>query len=547
MSTKSEAFKNATRKIKFAAPSQSHHLMIKAGAGTGKTTTLVGGVQRIKGIKPSITPSPQQAAVWESLMLSKSARSIAIIAFSKQIATTLQKRVPVGVDASTTHSMAFKPIREAFGNVRVNDFRVDDIISELTGIDSYDLKQKKFELLTGTKALVKHCKMSLLDPSPENLDQLATYYDVELNGSRSEVFALVPQVIERCKDVARDGCIDFNDMIWIPVVLNLPMFCYDLLLVDEAQDLNLCQQEIAFRAGDRLGFCGDEKQAIFGFAGADCDSMNRLEQRLSETDAGCLTLPLNETRRCAKLIVAEANKIFPDFYAHESNPLGEVSSADYKGDGPRSYFDQVQSGDAVLCRVNAPLVMQCFRQLKAGRKANILGRDVGAGLISLIKKAKTDSLPDLIEYLDKWLFAEMEKENRKRNPSDTRLIALQDKHDCIVIFTEGLDSTAALVEKIESIFTDGVECPRCGCKGKVDQTDCYKCKVKLIKTTGIQFSTIHKSKGLEWNRVFIMEPKGSGVPHPMAKGEWQIKQEWCLRFVAITRAIKHLTYVIEQD
>lgn len=547
MSVKSEAFKKASKGISFKAPKKAPHLIVKAGAGTGKTTTLIGGVQRIKGIKPEITPSAQQAAVWESMMLSESARSIAMIAFAKAIATTLQKRVPAGVEASTTHSMSFKAVTKAFGKVVVNNYRVDDILSDISGIDSYDLKSKKFELLMGTKALVKHCKMSLLEPTTENLEMLTTYYDLELNGSRSEVFTMVPQVLEYCKDVHRDGKIDFDDMIWLPIVLDLPMFKYDLLLVDESQDLNRCQQAIAKKCGERLILCGDEKQAIFGFAGADCDSMNRMERELSETEDGCLVLPLNETRRCAKAIVAEANKIFPDFYAHESNPLGAVSTTSYKGDSEDSYFTQAKAGDACLCRVNAPLVMQCFRFLKAGRKAEILGRDVGAGLISLIKKMKTDSIPDLIHALDEWLYKEQEKENRKRNPSESRLIALSDKHDCIVIFTEGVDTIADVISRIEEMFTDGNICPKCKAKGKIDQDNCFKCKVPLVPTTGVKFSTIHKSKGLEFDRVFILEPKGASVPHPMARGEWQLKQEWCLRFVAITRAINHLTYVVEYD
>ena len=48
------------------------HLIIEARAGTGKTTTLVEGLKVIIGRKnlsfkdgPSITPSIQQAAIWE--------------------------------------------------------------------------------------------------------------------------------------------------------------------------------------------------------------------------------------------------------------------------------------------------------------------------------------------------------------------------------------------------------------------------------------------------------------------------------------------------
>ena len=72
----------------------------------------------------------------------------------------------------------------------------------------------------------------------EKLDKLCSHYEIDLNGNRSRVYDLVPQVLDLCKDVDHDGRIDFDDMIWLPVVRNLPVFRYDLLLVDECQDLN---------------------------------------------------------------------------------------------------------------------------------------------------------------------------------------------------------------------------------------------------------------------------------------------------------------------
>jgi superfamily I DNA/RNA helicase len=62
-------------------------------------------------------------------------------------------------------------------------------------------------------------------------------------------------------------------------------------------------------------------------------------------------------------------------------------------------------------------------------------------------------------------------------------------------------------------------------------------------TTGIILATVHKSKGLEADRVFILEPEKAKMPHPMAKKPWQIEQEYNLLYVAITRAISELVYV----
>lgn len=542
------------------------HLIVEARAGTGKTTTLVEGVKRLMGVGSTLTPSPQQAMVWDCMELSKGkAKTVCFVAFNRSIAAELKTRVPAGCEAMTMHGLGLRAVRAAFrlfgGEGGVSEWRVRNIIGELVGRDVRDFQRENPVLVKAVEELVGLCKMNLVmhTVSPateftweEELDRLASHYEVELNGQREKVYDLVPRVLERCKQVDKDGCVDYDDMIWLPVVLGLPVRKFDVLLVDEAQDLNRCQQALAKMAGRRLVLCGDPKQAIYGFAGADAESMKRMEQELGQTDRGCVRLPLTVTRRCGKAIVREANKIVADFEAFESNGPGKVTKAPFKGeDTPRpvsqmndefmakegikpkdqpkeSYRLMVKDGDMVLCRVNAPLVSECFRFIKAGRKANIQGRDVGKGLVNTVKKLAggedrlgSCKVEDLIAALGLWLESEQKKEAAKKFPSEAKMIALQDKHDCLLCFTEGLGTAFALdvVRKIESVFTD-------------DRS-----------VRGIRLSSIHKAKGLEAHRVFLLEPEGATIPHPMAKSRWQVEQEWNLRYVAITRAIEELVYV----
>ena len=510
------------RERKSAGIDSAPHLIIEARAGTGKTTTLVEGLKRVQGGTSTLVPSPQQAAVWESMGLSSGkVQSICFVAFNKSIATELQTRMPAGCNAMTLHSMGFKAVKRAFPSAGVNEYRVQDIISEILDKDIRELRKTVPVLIQATEQLVGLCKQNLVaGATEEELERLAGHYDVELNGQRDKVFDLVPKVLQRCKDVSRDGSIDFNDMVWLPVALDLPCYRYDLLLVDEAQDLNRAQQQLALKSGRRLILCGDPKQAIYGFAGADADSMPRMATILGETERGCVTLPLTVTRRCGKAIVEEAKKIVPDFGAFETNPEGSIGNALYEGvgDGAKSYHGYVQDGDMVLCRVNAPLVSQCFRFLKAGRKANIQGRDIGKGLISTINKLKASDVADLIGRIGDWCDGEVRKVNAQKNPSEARLIALQDRKDCLIAFCEDTKTVEDVKAKIESVFSD-------------------------TNTAGIRLSSIHRAKGLEAKRVFFLLPKGAECPHPMAKSAWQKGQENNLRYVAITRAIEELVYV----
>lgn len=543
------------------------HLVVEARAGTGKTTTLIEGLKLMRGIEPSIVPSPQQAAVWEQMMLSKGVQTIGFCAFSKSIASELKTRVPPGVDAMTMHALGLRAVTKALGPMgEPSQYVVGDIVAELLGVDKRVLKRSRPLLLSAVEELVSLCKVNLVGfPRPESicddfaaakcwqeeLDELVAHYDVEIDlKSRVEVFQLVPSVLEECRSPR--GRMDFDDMIWLPVVLDLPVFRYDLLLVDEAQDLNRCQQALAKKAGERLILVGDPRQAIYGFAGADAESMPRMVRELNSRcdkcgmvnqpgglchdcggytfGPGCVILPLTVTRRCGKAIVEEARKIVPDFEAHESNPSGIISKARFKEDdliGPitengkswRNYRGDVQDGNMVLCRVNAPLVSECFKFIREGRRANIQGRDVAKGLTSTVKRMDALNATDLVHKLSDWSNEETKKESVKRNPSENRLIAIKDKFDCLMCFVEGAKTVADVLSKIETMFTD-------------DKSG-----------EGIKLSSIHRAKGLEAKRVFFLMPKGGECPHPMAKTAWQKEQERNLFYVAVTRAIEELVFV----
>jgi superfamily I DNA/RNA helicase len=525
------------------------HLMVTALAGTGKTTTLVQGARAIKGLDPTvlvgpdgservIEPSPQQRAIWAAMAEGhEGVASLCFCAFNKSIATELQRRVPPGCDAMTLHSMGYKAVNRAFGYCRVDDRRVVRIVEELTGKDLRELIRTEPGLLGAVEKLVGLAKMNLVpldvgDPesqarTDELLGELVAHYDIDLEGvSRRRLFDLVPQVIEKCRDM-RPRMLDFNDMIWLPVALGLPLFKYDVLMIDESQDLNRCQQALTKMAGRRLIYCGDSHQAIYGFAGADARSMERLKEELGTTPRGVITLPLTVTRRCGRAIVAEARRWVPEFEAHADNGPGAVSTARYDqtptaDSSPAEapwYFEQAAGGDFVLCRVNAPLVSQCFRFLAAGRKATIQGRDIGEGIARTIRSLKATSAADLVARLDEWLRKETNKEQARKFPSEARLIALGDKHDCIVVFAEGCDTVEEVLQRVSSVFTDNPHQP------------------------GIRLSSIHKAKGLEARRVFFLRPKGAGCPHPLAKTPWQQEQELNILYVGITRAIEELVWV----
>tara|TARA_B100000749_G_scaffold269535_1_gene248458 strand:- start:18221 stop:19951 length:1731 start_codon:yes stop_codon:yes gene_type:complete len=563
---------NTTPEAVPAAP----NAVVVAFAGTGKTFTQIVGVgwafgqeiwpEIIEGIGFDPVPSPEQQLVWDALRES-TPKTVTYCAFNRSIVSEFSdswgwmqdklRDIGLNLQFATINGLGHRVICNTFGRVTPISWRTENIIGEILACNTREMKRRDPITIEATGKLVGLCKLTLVGWTDENgfdadqithadLDELADHYEIDLNDKRDKVYGLVPEVLRRSLDLQKRE-IDWDDQNWLPVVLDLPIPKVDLLLVDEGQDLNRCKQQFCLRAGRRTVLVGDINQAVYGFAGADVDSIPRMQNLLKVDNV----LRLTETRRCGKAIVAVANQTLKrihhmrgethvEFTAHESNPNGKVSHA--KMD---TYADTVEDGDMVLCRVNAPLISEALKHIKAGRKALVRGRDFGGQLVKFVDRMKPSDPGDLVEQVDNWYQSEFKKERRKRNPSDAKLISLETKRDCIYAFAEDSLTIAEIKAKMELVFC-GKVCPCCDKRYNESAERCgnRSCKTqRLITPKGILHSSIHRAKGLEANRVFLLQPKGASVPHPMAKSTWQIAQEWHCLYIAQTRAIEEFTTV----
>lgn len=535
---KQEKLAEALRRKRDPGTDNSPHLMITARAGTGKTTTLIEGLKLLKGLEPSIKPSDQQQAVWDKLLLSKGrVQTVGFVAFGKDIAQELKKRVPEGVETMTMHSFGYNAVRKAFGEIRCEANRVTELLAKVLGTSIYQMRGENSCLLNTVKDLVRYCKINLItQPTEEDLIRLSNIYDVDIDYLEENVFSLVPKVLELSLDVKRDMKVDYDDMIFLPNALNLPTYKYDLLLVDECQDLNKCTQNLAVRGGRRVVCVGDSRQAIFGFAGADSTSMANLALMLGSADRGMDHLNLTKTRRCPKRIVEHAKRIVPDFECLPEAPEGmvrevkfeveeyvrEVNSVhkDLQSVSQLGFASELEPGDFVLCRNNAPLVRLTLRLLRHNRRALMLGRNIGRGLTNLVLRLAPTTLPDLIEKVGRWYELEKTKEEARLHPDENKLASLVDRRECIVAFCQEVNTLEELHAKMDVLFSDE---NKKGC---------------------IILSSIHKAKGLEADRVFLILHAKSGLALPgnKAKGR-QLQEQLNLLYVAQTRAKRELVFV----
>lgn len=186
--------------------------------------------------------------------------------------------------------------------------------------------------------------------------------------------------------------------------------------------------------------------------------------------------------------------------------------------------ESVTANDVALCRNTKPLVETAYNFFRLGIACRVEGRDIGEGLIQLATKWKRiTTLSTLLDKLDEYQTTETAKWSAKENTF--KIQVLEDKCETLRVIIdhliiEGLTNVQDLVTHIKAMFGDTPE----GEKPKV-----------------FTLSTIHKSKGREWERVYILHREL--LPSRYATQPWQLEQENNLEYVAITRAKSELIYV----
>lgn len=495
-----------------AISSGTGHVAVEAVAGSGKTTTAIGCASLGSG-------------------------KVGFVAFSKPIAEELKGRLNGTARACTMHSLGLAAVRKAHPSIQVDENKPTRLLQQLRPCWYYETRKGKraTDQARATVALARLAKYALVQVSDESeahaFRDLVERHNVEIpDGMEGEVFSATSHLL--CEEANDTTSLDFDDMIWLPEVLDIPTERFDLLLVDESQDLSAAQQALAFRAseGGRMVPVGDRRQSIFGFAGADPEAFPRLISRLGSSPAGCLERPLTVTFRCPVLHVSLAQKIVPQIQAAPGAIDGVIRHV--AEDDLRRHL---APGDLVISRRTAPLVSLAFKLLASSVPVLLRGRDVGKGLLDLVEQLKADTPVRLLEQLELWRGRELEKLERKDAP-ESHLQSVHDRADCLKELAAGASTLGLLRETITSLFGDD----HTSAEGKV------------------VLSSIHRAKGLEADRVTIIDTKslplvltcrhcrGRGCDRCGQTGTrtrpWEFEQELNLAYVAVTRAKKELTF-----
>jgi len=468
-------------------------LEVQAVAGSGKTSTLAMASARLP-VLPTIC-----------------------LAFNKKNAEDMARRLPSFVTCSTVNALGHRVWGQTTGKkLKLETGKVYDALSEyMNKVKDAQLKRQlgeDFAALLRVIRLAKAlgyvpAKMREFGRSLLEVEDLleAVYSQVDINMSDEYLFVL-DQILEQGIADSYRGVIDFDDQVYMSALFGGVFPKYSCVMVDEAQDLSPLNHEILERlAGGRVIAVGDPYQAIYAFRGASHTSMEQLSTRF-----GMRRLPLSVAFRCPRLVADNVKWHVP-----------HIQSPDWAADGAVVHLDHwtpamIPDGAAIICRANAPLFSMAMRLIRAKRGIKILGNDIGAGLIKLMKKLGSDTDPSevFLGEIKTWEAKELTKADKRRHA------AIHDKADCLRAFARDTRTRGEAIAYAEMIF----------------------------KAEGpIQLMTGHKSKGGEWDVVFFLDsfliPSKFALRAAEEGDNRQLTQERNLKYVIETRAKQTLYYV----
>jgi superfamily I DNA/RNA helicase len=473
--------------------------ILEAVAGAGKTTTILNGCALMRG------------RVWIGVYNSKMGKEL-----KEKIASNPALAGRRDLYTSTFHSAGYSALRFAFSKqfaLTTDDKKVLKITQKMA-----DQEHALNPLVNGVAKIVSMAKN-------RGIGALTSIADTDAWISMIEHFDLENDLPEDCDIRTAVGfakavlvasnddlrTIDFDDMVYLPLQRKLRLLQHEWVLIDEAQDTNPTRRALATKLlapNGRLVAVGDPRQAIFGFTGADNDALEQIA-----TAFNCARLPLTITYRCPKAVVRHAKQWVNHIESGDTAPEGEFRTIDYA-----DLLPNLKAGDAILCRYNKYLVNLCFKLIRAGMPAKIEGRSIGENLIRLATKWKLVKLDALDSRLDAYL----EREVRKAMDNDQ-----EEKADRL---TDQVETLQVLIARARDQKIDTVEGLRTMILGMfADNTS---------SPSLITLCSAHKSKGLEWERVFLLG-RSELMPSAFARKPWQVDQENNLIYVAVTRA-KHL-------
>ncbi|MEV4748967.1 UvrD-helicase domain-containing protein [Streptosporangium sp. NPDC049248] len=378
------------------------NLVVEAGAGSGKTTTL----------KAAAKAAPNRKGLY--------------IAYNKSIQVEAAKSFPSSVTCKTAHGLAYGAIGKHYARrlkqprMRAEQvariLRINEPFYTTEGIISPE-HIARIVMATVNKFTNSKYRNILSQPVPWQPG-------FDSKEVRDLLAKEIPPLAQRVWDDIRDrnGRLPFTHDCYLKMwSLTGPQLPYEYVMLDEAQDSNPPVSLIV--EGQRNAqkiLVGDSAQAIYGWRGAE-DAMANFDG---------VRLALSQSFRFGSAVADEANK----WLEYIDAPLRLTG------------FDQINSRivpvaepDAILCRTNAKTISEAMAAMKNGRRVALVGDSKAIGPIKSLAEAAIQlkagagcSHPELFAF-QTWGDLQDYVENEEAGRDLAPFVKLIDEHGADVI------------------------------------------------------------------------------------------------------------------
>jgi len=528
--------------------------MVLAGPGSGKTRILT---ERIIYLVNHRNIRPE---------------NILSITFSNKAAEEMRKRVqkilyPIQCNISTFHAFGLSVLKEYCDIFkRDNNFYISDdwekreIIKKISGVSNRGINKMLNEI-----DFFKQGTISEVYSSGNDID-IST-----MRSHGSELMAVSDLIESYEGELQKRNAFDLNDLIYLPVQLfsTLPEILskyrekYPWILIDEFQDINARQYELIMLLSSmndpNLFVIGDPDQSIYGFRGSDVRFIDRLK-----SDFPLMKLiHLKESYRCPMTILRAATQILQrqdylqgkseNIKVHIQETETEKSEADWIAakienmmGGVRAFSidSNISDGNAindaesfsdfcVLCRTSVLFdpIIKAFED--HGIAYQVIGTE------PFYREEPFSSLLNLFRRIY-YLFMNKKSHLEPFYHEVVKMIDGSEEISSILrVLMNGIDVTEENRKRIEQ-FADfyGHDYKKffinISTRQGVDDYD--------IRAESVSIMTLHASKGLEFNAVFIPGCERGIIPFELfgRKSQSEREEEERLFYVGITRTKKYL-------
>ena len=308
-------------------------LRVIAGAGTGKTTTIVHRLAHL--VASGLSPERAIGITFTN----KAAEELA-----GRLRDALPELADSGreVEVTTYHGFAYGILQE-FGAI-VGVERDTDIVGpgfvrqllhEAIAAGTYTSLDLTWIPARVDAAVDLGAQLARNLRTPQDL--IAAPADDDVSSERLELAVIVDRYDAAKREL---GVLDYGDLILLThrLLTSYPEIAarirgrYEVALLDEYQDTDPAQRELlraVFGGGFPVTAVGDADQTIYEWRGASTTNFDNFPQHFPAADGtDAATLPLTENRRSGSLILDTAHEVRSVLYGEESfSPLRPVSDA----------------------------------------------------------------------------------------------------------------------------------------------------------------------------------------------------------------------------